>query len=337
MHAGDHYTLREFAHYTRRRSYWLLLIALLPTALYALLDWHWLAIPWVPVALVGTAAAFIAGFKNNASYNRLWEARQIYGGIVNTSRAWGMMVRDFLHAGPTLTEAEAAAARTALVHRHLAWLTALRYQLRQPRPWETMTRPYNVEYRARVFTVAETTGDLGAELAALLTPEDAARALAASNRATQLVAAQSAQLAELAARGALEPNRHVALERLLVELYEHQGRCERIKNFPYPRQYATINLFFIRIFVGLLPFGLLGEFAKLGPHSVWLTVPFAVIVGWVFNAIEVVGENSENPFEGGANDVPITALSRTIEIDLREMLGEAGVPPALVAVNKILM
>ena len=337
MYTGDHYRLREYLHWSRRDNWWLFVVALVPTLLYQLLGWRWIAIPWVPVALIGTAAAFLSGFRNNATYNRLWEGRQIYGGIVNSSRTWAVMVRDFVRAGGTLAEPEAAGVRTQLVHRHIAWLTALRYQLRQPRSWETMNRPYNIEFRERYYTVAESTGSLDAELAALLTTEDVARIAGSANRAAQLLALQSAQLAELAAREVLDPNRHVALERVVAELFDHQGRCERIKNFPYPRQFATHNLFFIRLFIWLVPLGLLGEFAKLGEHAAWLSLPFSFIVGWVFNALEKVGEVTENPFEGSSNDVPITALSRTIEIDLRQMLGEHDLPAPLTPVNNILM
>ncbi len=208
---------------------------------------------------------------------------------------------------------------------------------RQPRSWETMNRPYNVEFRERYLTVAEWTGSLDEELAALLAPEDVARVADSANGAAQLLALQSAQLGALAARGVLEPNRHVALERMVAELFDHQGWCERIKNFPYPRQFATHNLFFIRLFIWLVPLGLLGEFAKQGEHAVWLSLPFSFIVGWVFNALEKVGEVTENPFEGSSNDVPMTALSRTIEIDLRQMLGERDVPAPLTPVNDILM
>lgn len=94
---------------------------------------------------------------------------------------------------------------------------------------------------------------------------------------------------------------------------------------------------FVRLFAGLIPFGILNEFQKLGDWEVWLTIPFSVTVAWIFMAIEKVGESTENPFEGSANDVPITAMSRTIEIDLREMLDEKDLPPAIQPVNKILM
>ncbi len=127
------------------------------------------------------------------------------------------------------------------------------------------------------------------------------------------------------------------MENILVNLYEQQGKCERIKNFPYPRQFSSINLFFIRLFTFVVPFGLLNEFQKLGDVYVWLNIPFSLIVTWVFMSLERVGEATENPFEGGANDVPITALSRTIESDLREMLDETTLPPAITPVNNILM
>lgn len=93
MHAGRRFTLREVLKWTRRDIYWFLFLSLVPTVLYAVLGWTWLTIPWVPIALVGTAVAFVTGFKNNASYDRLWEARQIYGAIVNTNRALSLANR----------------------------------------------------------------------------------------------------------------------------------------------------------------------------------------------------------------------------------------------------
>ncbi len=93
MHAGRRYTFKEFIYWTRRDIYVLSALAITPTLLFHLLNWKWLAIPWVPIALIGTAAAFIVGFRNTQTYNRLWEARQIYGAIVNTSRAWGILVK----------------------------------------------------------------------------------------------------------------------------------------------------------------------------------------------------------------------------------------------------
>ena len=137
--------------------------------------------------------------------------------------------------------------------------------------------------------------------------------------------------------GKIENFRYIELTKRLADLYDHQGKCERIKNFPYPRQFASINLFFIWLFVIMLPFGMLNEFQKIGENYIWLTIPFTIIVGWVFTSMEKVGESTENPFEGNPNDVPITAMSRTIEIDLKDMLDQTDLPKPLTPVNNILM
>lgn len=327
MHIGSHYKLSEFLVWTRREIYFLCIYASLPVLIYQFLGWKWLAIPWVPIALVGTAAAFIVGFKNTQTYNRLWEARQIWGGIVNSSRAWGLLVRDTISADSVV--------QRELIYRHIAWLAALRYQLREPKAWENIRKSYNAEY-SRFYTISERVNKLEDELRRLLPEAEQAYILGKKNRATQLIAQQSRRLKELAAQGQIEDLRYVALNKVLGDLLDHQGRSERIKNFPYPRQFASINLFFIRLFVLLVPFGMLQEFQKLGEHLIWLTIPFSVVVSWVFISMEKVGESTENPFEGGSNDVPITSMSRTIEIDLREMLDETDLPPAIQAENNIL-
>lgn len=331
MHGGRYYKLKEFILWTRWTVYWLLPVTAIPVIIYEIIGWKWIGVPWVPVALVGTAAAFIAGFKNNATYARMWEARQIWGSIVNGSRAWGIMVKDFVH------QDEAGDVKKELIYRHIAWLTALRFQLRETRAWENAkVKNYNKEYK-QYYKVPEWESDLAEELKAYLSEEERQYILGKKNRATQIISLQSGHLKELHKGGAIDTLCLVEMENLLKDFYAYQGQSERIKNFPYPRQFASINLFFIRLLALLLPFGMLNEFDKLGQHMVWLTIPFSVMVGWVFLSLEQVGEATENPFEGGANDVPITSMSRTIEIDLREMLDEKNLPPAIQAVNNIIM
>lgn len=124
MNVGKRYSIKEFIIWSRRDIYKCFFLALVPTALYCF-GWTFIAISWLPVAMLGTAVAFIVGFKNNASYNRLWEARQIYGGIINDSRSFAVKARDF--AGGKNSE-----TARLLFNRHFAWLTFLRYQLRKP-------------------------------------------------------------------------------------------------------------------------------------------------------------------------------------------------------------
>jgi len=313
----------------------MLLLSILPTALFYFLGWNWLAIPWVPVALIGTATAFISGFKNTQTYNRTWEARQIYGSIINCSRTLGIMTKDFVRGD---NEKE---LHKEILYRHFAWLTALRFQLRETKSWENVkTKSYNREY-LKYYNVPEWESSLDEELKSFLPENERQYILSTKNRATQILAQQSERLKELNKQGIITDFNYVAFENQLKDLYDQQGKAERIKNFPYPRQFSSINLYFTNVLCFLIPLGFIGELSKhtekLGDWFIWLAVPLSVLVGWVFLVLEQIGESTENPFEGSANDIPITQISRMIEIDLREMLGEKELPPAVQAQNNILM
>jgi len=287
----------------------------------------------LPTTVLGTAVSFYLGFKGNAAYDRLWEARKIWGGIVNTSRTWGLQTRTLVsdhHVNGHPPERALHDDHRVLVYRHVAWLHALRTQLRRPKPWEHR-EAWNDRYRALRQTL-----DMGpARLERRITPflDDAERAevMAQKNQATQLLRLQAEHLRELYAAGRIEDFRHMQMVALLQEMFTLQGKCERIKNFPLPRQYASASHWFVKIFVVLMPAGLLGIVHGYDvPDSyLWATVPAAMLVAWVFYAWDVVVEYSESPFEGLSNDVPIDALTRTIEIDLREMLGDDDPPPPL--------
>ena len=122
---------------------------------------------------------------------------------------------------------------------------------------------------------------------------------------------------------------------MIGEFYALQGKSERIKNFPFPRQYATVNYIFVWIFLVLLPFGMLNIFLDVSNiYSSWLVLPFTMLVSWVFILMEMIGDYSENPFEGLYNDVPISSMARDIEIDIRQMLDEKDLPKPLEPIGK---
>jgi ion channel-forming bestrophin family protein len=335
MHTGKSYKVSEFLYWTRRNIILLLLLGTIPTLLYQVFDLKWLTIPWPVVALLGTATAFIVGFKNLQTYNRTWEARQIWGAAISASRSWALMCRDFID--------DAEKARE-IIYRHFAWITALRYQLRTNRSWETANKSYNREYK-KFYSVPEQEIPLEDELLKYITKEELGKIIAKNNKAAQLLSLQSNALRNLCTEGTIDNYRFLSMHSVIKEFSDHQGRSERIKNFPYPRQYATINNFFIKLFCILLPFALLGEFSKLDDditgvlkgNMVWFVIPFSVLISWVYTSLEQVGESTENPFEGSANDVPISQMSRTVEIDIREMLGETNLPPALQSRNNIVL
>lgn len=326
MHTGKSYKLPEFLLWTRRKIYVLVVLSVTPVALYQLAGFKWLAIPWGITFLLGTTVALSAGFKNLQTYNRMQEAQQVWASIVSSSRAWGAMCRDYV--------ADSNGARQ-LVYRHFAWLTALRYQMRAVKVWENMGKAQNVEYR-RLYSIPERERTLASELARYLQDREATQVLMSDSRAMQVLALQSREMKELLGSGALTTSQFSELQKMIRELIDQQSRSERIKNFPYPRQHAFINSLFVWILCFLLPFGMIGEFERLSGvvdgwakgWVVWLTIPLSLLISWMYTSLDQVGESTENPFEGGANDVPISHICQEIEVELREMLGESNIPEA---------
>lgn len=335
MHIGKRYSPIEFIKWTRGDTSWMLLLSAIPTSLYAI-GLTFLVLPWQPIAIMGTAVAFIVGFKNNASYNRMWEARQIYGAIVNDSRSFAYTLRDALHKSNTETIRR-------MFYRHFAWLTALRFQLRETRVWENMQLKRNKEFQEAHYQIPERMTTLDYELKSYLSEQELAYILSKKNRATQLSAKQSEELANLRRSGSLNDFQWTQLQEALIRLTEGQGKAERIKNFPYPRNFASIATYLLLIFVVLAPFGLLREFENLGRgtflegYTIWFNIPFSAVVTWALHTLDTVGEASVNPFEGSANDVPISQISRMIEIDMRDMLDETSLPEPILPQNDILL
>lgn len=175
------------------------------------------------------------------------------------------------------------------------------------------------------------------ELENFLPEEEYNRLIDHVNTATQIINEQSRDLQQLREQGLIEDFRHMELVNLLKSFYTLQGKNERIKKFPFPRQYANMSRYFIGIFIFLLPFTMIPELMQTVGWGAWLAVPITALVGWIYVVMEIVGDYSENPFQGMANDIPMLSLCRVIEIDLREMLGETNLPPAIQARNGVLM
>lgn len=340
MYTKKIYTARQMAWWTRFETFLFIAIITACVAAYYFLDLTWIKIPWTPLALIGTAVAFVIGFQNNSAYGRIWEARKIWGGIVNTSRTFGMFLQDMItneHATTKVSEEQLKMEIKELTYRHIAWMTALRHAMRMPKPWETtMNHRTNKEIGMQPPEMDST---LEEDLKPYISQSDLDDALSKNNKQTALLYQQSHHLKKLKEEGIIWEFSFLELEAILQELFTLQGQSERIKNFPYPRHFATLNHFFMWVFVLLLPLALVPQFAEIGYELkdtypligsifVWFTIPFYVIVAWIFHTMERIGRTGENPFEGTANDVPISTIARGIEIDLRQNLGEddEGIP-----------
>ena len=287
-----------------------------------------ITLPWQPIGVIGIAVAFYLGFKNNSSYDRTWEARKIYGGIVNDSRSIGAAIVAFIQGD------NSADIKKELIYRHIAWLTALRHQLRLTRPWEHTANRLNGTYAPTVCE--DYKNKLNQDLRTYLSDDELNQINSKSNKAAQILKNQSERLQNLKDQGYFDDFRHMAFHEHINNLYAGQGKTERIKNFPFPRQYASTALWLTLVFCSIVPFGLLEMFNE----NIWMQL-FAPIISsliiWVFFLMEKIGDYSENPFEGTYNDVPITSISIGIEIDLREMINDINIPSPVNPENNFLM
>ncbi len=197
----------------------------------------------------------------------------------------------------------APADAQALVRLQVAFAHALRCHLRRLDPWAAVT-PF---------------------LPAGLEPALRAR----TNLPDAILSAMADRLAALARAGALDSVALAAFEDTLREIGSAQGGCERIRNTPLPRQYDAFPALFVQLFCVLLPLSMVDDLA-------WLTPLGSSVVGFVFLALDTIGRRLEDPFENDSHDVPLDALARTIEIDLRQGIGETGLPPPLLPVDGVL-
>lgn len=302
-------------------------------------------IPWLPVSVIGTAVAFYVGFKNNQAYDRMWEARKIWGGIVNDSRSWGMLIDGFISNQFTKKEVsseEIQSIKKRLIYRHIGWLYAHRSQLLVPTPWEHVSQKGLIGFSAKraqnEFGIGLIDDEVSKSQLKCFLPENEYKNLInKANTATQIINEQSKELQKLRELDLLDDFRQMQLTDLLKNFYTLQGKNERIKKFPLPRQYANMSRVFVWIFIGLLPFSMIPELMTLSNIAIWASIPVTALIGWVYVMMEIVGDYSESPFQGMANDIPMLSLCRIIEIDLREMLHETDLPPSITAKKGILM
>ncbi len=302
---------------------------------------HFLSIPIMPVTTIGIAVSLYLGFKSTSAYNRWWEARQIWGEIVNRSRDWGNSVYNLIYASGKDLDPE---VRKELIDRHIAWVNALAFQLRATSRLKAVgvTRAFG---HRRVFKDAEF-HQTRESYRRYLSAEEVTAVEKKANVATHLLRRQGDRLRALAEAGFLDSYRQVAMMAQLGFLYDAQGKCERIKNTPFPRQVANFGLMFTWVFIGLLPLALVDSFeadtrfhalsTDLSLDYILVMVPFTVLISWVFHIMEKVSDSTEDPFEGGVTDVPVSALTRVIEIDLEQMMDAEDVPEPMKPVDGVL-
>ncbi len=299
-----------------------------------------LAIPMVPVTIIGIAVSLYLGFKSTSAYNRWWEARKIWGEIIILSRAWGTSVFSLIYTPGGKDED----VQRRLIHRHLAWVNALAYQLRLNSRLKTTDATRIFGHRRALEDVDHQQSKKSYER--FLSPQESAALAPYANPATQILRLQADELRALAENGTLDSYRQVALMELIWGFCETQGKSERIKNTPFPRQVANFGELFTWVFIALLPLALAEVFLEetfkhhvsegVSHAFLLIMVPFTVLISWVFFIMEKVSDSTEDPFGGGATDVPISAIVRTIEIDLEQMIEAERRPEPLRPIDGVL-
>ncbi|MBK7503658.1 MAG: hypothetical protein IPI52_00625 [Bacteroidetes bacterium] len=305
-----------------------LLLSSIVVAVFHFLEWEFIAIPFLPVASIGTAVAFYVGFKNNQAYDRLWEARRLWGGITNTSRTLTALFISLI---------DDKSKQRAFLNRHIAYINILRLQLRKTIPWATNRE----NYHQQIISASDEIKEFDFAIKELFDKLDKAEIFEKvkhrGNIANYTLKYQFEVITKLKREKIIDDYEHSDLTKLLAELYNLQGGCERIKTTPLFRQYSLFSRIFVQLFIFLLPFALLTEMSKFGEYGIFLVIPFSVLISWVFMTMEQIGEASENPFDNGINDTPISTICRNIEIDILEMLDETNLPPKIEPFNDVLL
>ncbi len=319
----------------------IILWSVLIVYLHEIRGYTFISIPMAPITIIGIAVSLYLGFKSTSTYGRWWEARKLWGQIIADSWSWGFHVFDLVYAGDKELD---PAVRRELIDRHLAWVNALVHKLR------SSTR-LKESHLTHIFDHRKVLVEAGFHqhpdcYGRYLSEEEAQGIADFSNTPLQILRRQSARLHDLARDGFLDSHRHVKLVSLIDSLLLLQGGCERIKNTPFPRQIANFGQAFTWAFIVFLPLGLVDMFVAetqlhgmgtlLSHEYMFTMVPFNVLISWIFFIMEKVSDSVEDPFEGGVTDVPISALCRSIEIDLSQMVGADDLPEPLEPVDGVL-
>ena len=218
MYTKRIYSVRGMAKWTRWETMLFFVIALIPAILFEFFGLTWLQIPWTPIALVGTALAFVIGFQNNAAYGRIWEARKIWGGIVNTSRTWGMKVKAMVsneYTDNPVSDDILKKEVKILNYRHIAWMTALRHAMRASKSWETaMKHKTNHEID---MSPPELNSTFDKDVTPYLSKDDVVYLKSKSNKQTALLYLQSHHIKSLKDKGLIWEFSFIELENILKE------------------------------------------------------------------------------------------------------------------------
>ncbi|HEX8609615.1 MAG TPA: bestrophin family ion channel [Pedobacter sp.] len=252
---------------------------------------HHFEIPVIIPSLLGTAIAFFIGFNNNQAYDRWWEARKIWGSLVNDSRSFARSLLSYPEGSDEIAR--------RMIFRHIAFLYALKANLR---------------------------GVTDEGLSRYLNDEDVKEIKGQTNMHNALLCIQARDLQKLSRNNQIDGFRFMDLNGMLVRFTDSMGMSERIKNTVFPTTYSYLTKVFIWLFV--VSFTLVIS-QSAGVYSIFL----GWLIGFVFVSTQINGMGLVDPFRNNSSGVPLNQITRTIEINLLEMLHETDIPGPVKPIN----
>ena len=260
---------------------------------------NYVEIPTFIPGILGPALAFFIGFNNNQAYDRWWEARKIWGALVNDSRTWARQMIYNTSANNPEEKNELIKIRRRSVYRHIAFLYALKENLR---------------------------GDDKKAYKKFLVPEEFENVELESNIHNAILNKQSKELEYLSKKGWIDGFRFIEMNKMIVNFSNEMGMSERIKNTVFPSTY----IFYTRVFIWFLIISTTIVSSDLvGTWGIFI----GIFVGYVFLVTHIIGLAILNPFEPTPSGISLDQITRTIEINLLEMLGEKEIPKPIKSIN----
>ncbi len=259
----------------------------------------------VPLGLItipGTVIALLLGFRTNSAYDRWWEARIIWGAVVNDSRTWVRQLMTFIHFDSRKSSEFQLILDMGL--RHIAWNYCLARHLRKQ--------------------------DAVQDIKGLITEKEINNLKGKFNAPNALLYTQANKLKHLHKNKLIDSYQFVQLDRTLSQLTEAMGKCERIKNTVFPASYSLLVDLLIYLWILFLPFALVDVIG-------YILIPTTISLAFSFLAIDRIAVYMQDPFENQPSDTPMLALARTIEINIKQELDLANVPKQIVPIKGVLM
>lgn len=246
-------------------------------------------LPEMPLAIpafIGTAISVLLSFKMSQSYERWWEARKVWGSIVNDSRSLLIQLQSFVTYGN-----EDVIKKVGF--RQIAWCYSLGQSLRGLGALENVKE--------------------------FVSEEDFEYLKNHTNKPLAILNLHGKDIKGLKENNQLDVFAQVQLDDTLVRLCEAQGQAERIKNTVFPTTYR----FFLHAIIYLFVITLSLSFKDI---AWYFEVPLLICISVPFFLLESSAKDMQDPFENRPTDTPVTAIARNIEINIKQLLNEVSIP-----------